>query len=243
MSVFLEEDQQVLHVFQKKYFRRDERNIHKRTTFALLLHFHFGECFWASGIPPSLYSLPTQPSSFYKKNKKQNRKRKTKGDFHGSSSFTIYDSFSAPFSLNAYNWLVWPYTKRRRRLYARWCCCCWCSCSMFNRLSLKYTPKKMRSRHGSGGARRRLSCTTVNTKSGFYLFLFVSNNIYSSLLLPYSIAIWAKKKGKNVKAIIIQFSAGHSAETIFSLVVEFNLSVLSRLDQHHSLLLRKKLLL
>jgi hypothetical protein len=93
VSVFLEEDQQVLHVFQKKYFRRDERNIlHKRTTFALLLYFHFGECFWASGIPPSLYSLPTQPSSFYKKktkNKTEREKQKETFMAHHPSQFMI----------------------------------------------------------------------------------------------------------------------------------------------------------
>lgn len=132
---------------------------------------------------PSLVIFSPHSTFFFlqKKNKKQNRKRKTKGDFHGSSSFTIYDSFSAPFSLNAYNWLVWPYTKRRRRLYARWCCC-WCSCSMFNRLSLKYT-KKMRSRHGSGGARRwRLSYYSQHK----IRFLFISSRFQQYILVSSS---------------------------------------------------------
>lgn len=140
-----------------------------------------GNVFGRLASLPRYILSPLNLLLFTKKNKKQNRKRKTKGDFHGSSSFTIYDSFSAPFSLNAYNWLVWPYTKRRRRLYARWCCC-WCSCSMFNRLSLKYT-KKMRSRHGSGGARRwRLSYYSQHK----IRFLFISSRFQQYILVSSS---------------------------------------------------------
>ena len=192
------------------------REIHKRTTFALLLHFHFGECFL--GVWHTSLVIFSPHSTFFflrkkkKTNKKQNRKRKTKGDFHGSSSFTIYDSFSAPFSLNAYNWLVWPYTKRRRRLYARWCCC-WCSCSTFNRLSLKYTKK-----NAIAARQRRCKETTLvlqSTQNQVFIYFFSFPTIYVSLFFFHTRSQYEQKIGKIVKAIIIEFSAGHSAEAIF----------------------------
>ena len=48
-----------------------------------------GNVFWASGIPPSLYSLPTQPSSFYKKYKTEREKQKETFMAHHPSQFMI----------------------------------------------------------------------------------------------------------------------------------------------------------
>lgn len=72
-----------------------------------LLHFHFGKCFGRFFCrPPTKILSPLSLSLFFLSRKNINinkEKRKTKEDFHSSSSFTIYDSLFSYISLVRYS--------------------------------------------------------------------------------------------------------------------------------------------